>query len=251
METLGVRAHEKGLELALRIPSTFPTALTGDPLRLRQILINLLGNAIKFTEHGEVTLTIDAVDSVQAGEALAEKPKAEDAAASADAGSPVRRQLLRFVVRDTGIGIPANQLQAIFSNFTQADSTISRRYGGSGLGLAIVKRLVELMNGRVAVESRPREGSSFQLHHRARASTWRRRRGIASPGRHGAPVREASAGGRRLAGQPRYPGRTAGAGRRRGRRGRGRCRRVGRARTRARGRTALRRGGGRQPDAGA
>ena len=74
METLGVRAHEKGLELALRIPSTFPTALTGDPLRLRQILINLLGNAIKFTEHGEVTLTIDAVDSAQAGEALARKP---------------------------------------------------------------------------------------------------------------------------------------------------------------------------------
>ncbi|HVA83563.1 MAG TPA: PAS domain S-box protein [Candidatus Binataceae bacterium] len=163
METLGVRAHEKGLELALRIPSTFPTALTGDPLRLRQILINLLGNAIKFTERGEVTLTIDAVATVPAGQALGGKPKVEDAAASADADSPIRRQLLRFVVRDTGIGIPANQLQAIFSNFTQADSTISRKYGGSGLGLAIVKRLVELMNGRVTVESRPREGSSFSF----------------------------------------------------------------------------------------
>jgi PAS domain S-box-containing protein len=143
METLGVRAHEKGLELALHIPSTFPTALTGDPLRLRQILLNLLGNAIKFTEHGEVTLTIDAVDAARTGEAEAAKPGIQGAAASADAGSPVRRQLLRFVVRDTGIGIPANQLHAIFSNFTQADSTISRKYGGSGLGLAIVKRLVE------------------------------------------------------------------------------------------------------------
>ena len=161
METLGVRAHEKGLELALRIPSTFPTALTGDPLRLRQILINLLGNAIKFTERGEVTLTIDAVDTVQPDAASAGKPPLEDATASADAGAPARRQLLRFMVRDTGIGIPANQLRAIFSNFTQADSTISRKYGGSGLGLAIVKRLVELMDGKVTVESRPREGSSF------------------------------------------------------------------------------------------
>ena len=161
METLGVRAHEKGLELALRIPSTFPTALTGDPLRLRQILINLLGNAIKFTERGEVTLTIDAVDTVQPDAASAGKPPLEDAAASADAGAPARRQLLRFMVRDTGIGIPANQLRAIFSNFTQADSTISRKYGGSGLGLAIVKRLVELMDGKVTVESRLREGSSF------------------------------------------------------------------------------------------
>ncbi len=163
METLGVRAHEKGLELALRIPRTFPTALTGDPLRLRQILINLLGNAIKFTEHGEVTLTIEAADRAQPGESPAAPPKPEGAAASADAGSPVGRQLLRFAVRDTGIGIPAERQQAIFSNFIQADSTVSRKYGGSGLGLAIVKRLVELMNGKVTLESRPREGSTFSF----------------------------------------------------------------------------------------
>ena len=163
LETLAVRAHEKGLELALRIPSTFPTALTGDPLRLRQILVNLLGNAIKFTEHGEVTLTIEAADTAQAGESPAAPPKAEGTAASADAGSPVKRQLLRFAVRDTGIGIPAERQQAIFSNFIQADSTVSRKYGGSGLGLAIVKRLVELMNGKVTVESRPREGSTFSF----------------------------------------------------------------------------------------
>jgi PAS domain S-box-containing protein len=159
METLAVRAHEKGLELALRIPSAFPAALTGDPLRLRQILVNLLSNAIKFTERGEVTLTIEAVDA----EPLAAPPKAESTAVSTDADLPGRRQLLRFVVRDTGIGIPAAQQDAIFSNFVQADSTISRKYGGSGLGLAIVKRLVELMNGRVIVESRPHEGSTFSF----------------------------------------------------------------------------------------
>ncbi|MGH7913595.1 MAG: PAS domain S-box protein, partial [Candidatus Binataceae bacterium] len=162
METLGVRAHEKGLELALHVPPTFPTALTGDPLRLRQILINLLGNAIKFTERGEVTLTIDAIDAARGGGSLAAPSKAETAASN-NAGMPGRRQLLRFEVRDTGIGIPADQQQAIFSNFIQADSTISRKYGGSGLGLAIVRRLVELMNGKITVESRPREGSSFSF----------------------------------------------------------------------------------------
>jgi PAS domain S-box-containing protein len=163
METLGVRAHEKGLELALRVAPTFPTALTGDPLRLRQILLNLLGNAIKFTEHGEVTLTIDAVDSAEIGESPRPQAKAEAAAASGKAGQSGRRQRLRFVVRDTGIGIPADRQQAVFSNFTQADSTISRKYGGSGLGLAIVKRLVELMDGKIAVESRPGEGSAFSF----------------------------------------------------------------------------------------
>lgn len=161
METLAVRAHEKGLELALRILPTVPVALTGDPLRLRQILINLLANAIKFTEHGEVTLTIEDADMAQGGEA---PPALEGAAVAEGAGdSIVQRQRLRFAVHDTGIGIPADQQQAIFSNFTQADSTVSRKYGGSGLGLAIVKHLVELMKGEVSVESHPREGSTFSF----------------------------------------------------------------------------------------
>ena len=114
METLGGRAHEKGLELALRIPFTLPTALTGDPLRLRQILINLLGNAIKFTEQGEVTLTIEAVNSVSVGEPLTAQNNAQAGDAFAEAGAPIRRQLLCFAVRDTGIGIPASQHEAIF-----------------------------------------------------------------------------------------------------------------------------------------
>ncbi len=167
METLGVRAHEKGLELALRIPPALPTALTGDPLRLRQILINLLGNAIKFTERGEVTLTIDAADDAADDAArtgqTSTAPHGAEAAVSVDPGILGKRQLLRFVVRDTGIGIPADQQRTIFSNFIQADSTISRKYGGSGLGLAIVKRLVELMNGKITVESRPRAGSAFSF----------------------------------------------------------------------------------------
>ncbi len=161
METLGVRAHEKGLELVLRIASAFPTALKGDPLRLRQILLNLLGNAIKFTEHGEVTLTIDAVDFAEIGEPLNPQAKPAATASSSCAGQVGRRQLLNFVVRDTGVGIPTDRQQAIFSDFTQADPTISRKYGGTGLGLAIVKRLVELMDGKIAVESRPGEGSTF------------------------------------------------------------------------------------------
>lgn len=165
METLGVRAHEKRLELALRIRPEVSTALIGDPLRLRQILINLLGNAIKFTEHGEVTLTVEAAAPAQSNELPVTPVKAQAAGAgeSPEAGIRQTRQLLRFVVRDTGVGIAANKLETIFSNFIQADSTISRRYGGSGLGLAIVKRLVELMNGQIGIDSRLGEGTTLSF----------------------------------------------------------------------------------------
>ncbi|HEY2523506.1 MAG TPA: PAS domain S-box protein, partial [Candidatus Binataceae bacterium] len=154
-ETMAPQAHEKGLELALRIPCALPTAVVGDSLRLRQILINLLGNAIKFTERGEVTLTIEAADDAPTD--------AEGAAAPPGPAATVRRERLRFVVCDTGIGIPADRQEAIFLNFTQADFKIRHRYGGSGLGLAIVKRLVELMNGSVAVQSEPGAGSAFSF----------------------------------------------------------------------------------------
>ncbi len=136
LEMLALRAHEKGLELIGRVPPQAPALALGDALRLRQVLVNLVGNAIKFTERGEVEVT--------AGPA---------------AGGPP--ELWRFSVRDTGIGIASAQLQTIFSAFTQGDSSTARRFGGSGLGLTIVKRLVELMRGAISVTSAPGEGSEF------------------------------------------------------------------------------------------
>jgi two-component system sensor histidine kinase/response regulator len=139
VETLGMRAHAKGLELAVHLLPDVPRQLGGDPLRLRQILINLIGNAIKFTEAGQVVLTV-------------ERDPAGDGPSA-----------LLFSVSDTGIGIAADKLDAVFSNFTQADSSTTRRYGGSGLGLAIAKRLVGLMNGRIWVESELGTGSAFHF----------------------------------------------------------------------------------------
>jgi len=139
VETLGMRAHAKGLELAVHLTPDVPRQLAGDPLRLRQILINLIGNAIKFTETGQVLLTV-------------ERDPAGDGPGA-----------LLFTVSDTGIGIAADKLEAVFSNFTQADSSTTRHYGGSGLGLAIAKRLVGLMNGRIWAESELGTGSAFQF----------------------------------------------------------------------------------------
>jgi PAS domain S-box-containing protein len=136
-EMVAVRAHEKGLTLVCEIAPEVPTALIVDPTRLRQVLLNLLGNAIKFTESGEVGLrvTLDVASSV--------------------AGA------LRFTISDTGIGISGEKLGAVFERFTQADSSTTRRYGGSGLGLTISKRLVELMGGCIQVESDVDKGSVF------------------------------------------------------------------------------------------
>ncbi len=135
IDLLTVRANEKGLRLVSRIAEQLSLERIGDPLRLRQILINLVGNAIKFTLSGAITISVEQSD------------EAEDA--------------LLFSVADTGIGIPKDQLGAIFSSFTQADSSTARRYGGSGLGLAIVTRLVALMSGRIWVESQEGKGSTF------------------------------------------------------------------------------------------
>ncbi len=144
-DIMGLRAHEKGLELAIRIAHNVPRNLVGDPLRLRQILVNLLGNAIKFTDSGQIVLSVDRADIVAAGQP--------------DLGQ-IR---LRFAIRDTGIGIPKDKLSIIFSSFGQADSSTTRRYGGSGLGLAIARRLVELFGGEMAVESEPGVGSCFSF----------------------------------------------------------------------------------------
>jgi PAS domain S-box-containing protein len=136
---LGPRAHEKGLELLCRTAPDVPDALVGDPGRLRQIVVNLVGNAIKFTERGEVIVDIDA-DGVEAD-----------------------RAALRFTVSDTGIGVPAEKQWQIFGAFVQADASTTRRYGGTGLGLTISAQLVELMGGRIWVESSVGVGSQFHF----------------------------------------------------------------------------------------
>ena len=136
-EMVAARAQEKGLVLVCEIAPNVPTELVGDPTRLRQVLLNLLGNAVKFTESGEVSLRVTR---------------------DADSAVPTA---LRFDVSDTGIGIPGEKLGQIFERFTQADSSTTRRFGGSGLGLTISKRLVELMGGRIWVESEIGKGSTF------------------------------------------------------------------------------------------
>src|SRR4029077_19100951 len=136
-EMVAARAHEKGLPVVYELAPKVPNDLGGDPTRLRQVLLNLLGNAIKFTQSGEVTLRV-----------------APDA-------NPSVPTALRFTVSDTGIGIPREKLGQVFERFTQADSSTTRRFGGSGLGLTISKRLVELMGGRIWVESEVGKGSVF------------------------------------------------------------------------------------------
>ena len=138
-EALAVKAHEKGLELACHVKPDVPTALVGDPVRLRQIAVNLGGNAIKFTEKGEVVIRV-------------ENEKEEDSSV-----------LLHFMVSDTGIGIPPDKAERIFEEFAQADGSTTRKYGGTGLGLSISKQLVEMMGGRVWVESEVERGSTFHF----------------------------------------------------------------------------------------
>ena len=142
LKTLALRAHEKGLELKSEIDTEVPETLQGDPGRLRQILINLAGNAIKFTERGQVTVQV----------------KRESGNANT--------LLLHFAVTDTGIGIPLSKQALIFNSFTQADGSTARRYGGTGLGLAISRRLVEMMGGSLGVESAPGKGSTFSFNAR-------------------------------------------------------------------------------------
>ncbi|MGE0609084.1 MAG: response regulator [Pirellulales bacterium] len=145
-QTLTVRAAEKGLELACRVSPTTPDSLLGDPGRLRQILVNLIGNSIKFTESGEVALDVDLAN----GEADQPPPGGNEA-------------LLHFAVRDTGIGIPHDKQQKVFEAFGQADSSTTRKYGGTGLGLSISSQLVRQMGGRIWLESEPGQGATFHF----------------------------------------------------------------------------------------
>jgi len=131
------RAAEKGLILGCRFDPSVPPFVAGDPLRLRQILLNLVGNAIKFTERGSVTMAVEPIDTLPDG-----------------------RVVLRFTVSDTGIGIPEAARAGLFTEFWQADSSITRRFGGTGLGLAICKRLVTLMGGDIGYDSQGSDGQS-------------------------------------------------------------------------------------------
>jgi len=139
MKTLSFRTHQKGLELIYEVQPDVPEALLGDPGRLRQILINLIGNSIKFTEHGEIFVNVTEGSQAPA------------------------TTFLHFAVKDTGVGIPADKQAKIFEAFSQADGSMARKYGGTGLGLTICARLVEMMGGRIWVESQPGKGSIFHF----------------------------------------------------------------------------------------
>jgi len=138
MKALAVRAHQKGLELLLHVASNVPDRVQGDPGRIRQVLLNLVGNAIKFTEHGEIEVEVTRLADATAAHAR-----------------------LSFSVRDTGIGIPSDKFDAIFNSFSQADTSTTRKYGGTGLGLTISAQLVALMGGQIQLQSAVGAGSIF------------------------------------------------------------------------------------------
>ena len=153
IKSLAIKAHEKRLELLLHVPPAVPDSWRGDARRLQQVIINLVGNAIKFTQTGEISVRVRL-------------ERAEGAPSGAEAQSPAATdpaQFLYFSVADTGIGIPRNKLGRIFHEFAQADSSITRKYGGTGLGLSISRRLVELMGGSIWVESQEGRGSTFHF----------------------------------------------------------------------------------------
>jgi PAS domain S-box-containing protein len=139
MKTLGFRAHQKGLELVCDVRPDVPVGVLGDPGRLRQVLVNLVGNAIKFTEHGEILVSVERETNTADGVAL------------------------HFSVKDTGVGIPTEKHEKIFESFSQADGSMTRKYGGTGLGLTICGKLVGMMGGRLWVESQEGHGSTFHF----------------------------------------------------------------------------------------
>ena len=179
MKVLAIRAQHKSLELAVHIHADVPDALIGDPGRLRQVLTNLVGNAIKFTERGEVVVHVE--------------PQAIEADAVA----------LHFAVTDTGVGVPVDKQAVIFEAFAQADTSTTRTFGGTGLGLAIASELVSLMGGTIWLDSEVGVGSTFHF-------TARLKRDVDCPaaaaggGAGGRPARPARARRRRQRDQPEH-----------------------------------------------
>ena len=208
LDIVAPRAWEKELELGCLIDEDAPAGIVGDEARLRQVLLNLLSNAVKFTERGEVVVLVDAEET--------------------GAGS----YRVELAVRDTGIGIPPDRMDLLFTSFSQVDASTTRRFGGTGLGLAISKRLVELMGGTISVESEQKKGSTFRISlpvdRGRRADEDRARR------RPPAPRRQADPDRRRQRDEPRdrHPARAVvgdGAGRGRAAGRRARADRAGRA----------------------
>jgi PAS domain S-box-containing protein len=160
---IGIKTRAKGLVLLPHLSRGLTTALVGDPTRLKQVLINLLGNAVKFTEAGEVLLTVQNHESGRPGE-------------------------VQFAITDTGIGIPPDKLETMFDKFTQADSSTTRKYGGTGLGLEISRRLVECMGGELTVTSVVGQGSTFRFNAKFKRGTQSQRRAIPVADFHGSRV---------------------------------------------------------------
>ena len=144
---IGEKAEAKGLEVIFRVPFDFPQSLVGDPLRLTQILLNYANNAVKFTQTGQIVISVSIVEQTPAD------------------------LVVRFEVRDTGVGMTPEQMARLFQSFEQADTSITRKYGGTGLGLAISKQLAALMDGEVGVDSKVGEGSTFYFTARLRRGT--------------------------------------------------------------------------------
>jgi PAS domain S-box-containing protein len=159
LRTLALRAQQKGLELACHVAPEVPDALVGDLGRLRQVIVNLAGNGIKFTERGEVVVSV----GVASGEGLVVREEGQKNAPGPLTTGHLPLITLHFEVRDTGIGIPPEKQQAIFEPFEQVDGSASRRYGGTGLGLAISAQLAAMMGGRIWVVSAPGQGSTFHF----------------------------------------------------------------------------------------
>ena len=177
LRTLGVRAHQKGLELVSRVAPEVPPLVVGDAARLRQVIVNLVGNAIKFTGAGEVLVEVEA--------------KRRSAG----------RATLAFAVSDTGIGIPPEKQALIFEAFAQADGSTTREYGGTGLGLAIASRIVATMGGRARGRERAGQGQPLPLRGALRGGAGQ---AGARSARHAHP-RRARAGGGRQRDQPAHP----------------------------------------------
>lgn len=149
--SMSVQAKNKGIDLVYEIGPGIPDALKGDPLRLRQIIVNLLGNAIKFTERGAIKIDVENMGSL------------EDEKKTQPLNLSTSEVTLHFSVSDTGLGIPEDRCGAIFESFTQVDASTTKRYGGTGLGLSICKKLVKMMGGEIWVESKIGEGSTFHF----------------------------------------------------------------------------------------